>query len=64
MYLETSYTLESRFGTSWKVSDKEMNFEMMNAAQKLEWENSISPLVGNPSYTAQEVADLTAVGHD
>ncbi len=61
---KTSYTLESRFGTSWKVSDKEMNFEMMNAAQKLEWENSISPLVGNPSYTAQEIADLTAVGHD
>ncbi|WP_315053812.1 SusC/RagA family TonB-linked outer membrane protein [Chryseobacterium indoltheticum] len=60
----TSYSLESRFGTSWKVSDKEMNFQMMNAGQKLAFENNIAPFVGNTPYTNAEVADLTALNHD
>lgn len=60
----TTYTLESRFGTSWKVSDKELNFEMMDARQKLEWENAISPTVGNTPWTAQEVEQLSALNHD
>ncbi|MCU7614237.1 SusC/RagA family TonB-linked outer membrane protein [Chryseobacterium sp. GMJ5] len=61
---KTSYSFESRFGTSWKVPDKEMNFQMMDAGQKLAFENAISPLVGNTPYTDTEVADLTALNHD
>ncbi len=61
---KTNYSFESRFGTSWKVSDKEMNFQMMDAGQKLAFENAISPLVGNTPYSADEVARLTALNHD
>ncbi|NIF04451.1 SusC/RagA family TonB-linked outer membrane protein [Chryseobacterium sp. Tr-659] len=60
----TKYSFASRFGTSWKVSDKEMNFEMMDAGQKLAWENKISPLVGNPSRSDEEIRRLTLLNHD
>ncbi|WP_394665616.1 SusC/RagA family TonB-linked outer membrane protein [uncultured Chryseobacterium sp.] len=61
---KTNYSFESRFGTSWKVSDKEMNFQMMDAGQKLAYENAIAPLVGNTPWTDAEVATLTAQNHD
>lgn len=61
---KTSYTLESRFGSSRKVSDKELNFEMMDARQKLNYENSIAPLVGNPTYTPAQVEQLAGQNHD
>nr|WP_314493648.1 SusC/RagA family TonB-linked outer membrane protein [uncultured Chryseobacterium sp.] len=61
---KTNYSFESRFGTSKKISDKEMNFQMMDAGQKLAWENAIAPFVGNTPYTPAEVAELTAQNHD
>lgn len=60
----TNFSLESRFGSSWKVPDSEMNFEMMNSAQKLAYENAISPLVGNPSRTDAQIAALVAQDHN
>jgi len=61
---KTNYSFESRFGTSWKVSDKEMNFQMMDAGQKLAWENAIAPQVGNTPWTDAEVSELTALNHN
>ncbi|SDQ70317.1 TonB-linked outer membrane protein, SusC/RagA family [Chryseobacterium soldanellicola] len=61
---KTNYSFESRFGTSWKVSDKEMNFQMMDAGQKLAFENAISSMVGNTPHTDAEVLELTALNHD
>lgn len=61
---KTSYTLESRFGTSWKVPDSEMNFKMMNSRQKLDYENSVSAATGGPSYTEAEIQDLVKNDHD
>lgn len=60
----TNYSFESRFGTSKKISDKEMNFQMMDAGQKLAWENAIAPLVGNTPYSSAEVTRLTALNHN
>lgn len=61
---KTNYSFESRYGTSWKVSDKELNFTMMNSAQKLAFENEIAPLVGNTPWTGAEVAQLTGQDHN
>lgn len=60
---KTTYSFESRFGTSKKVSDDEFNINLMDAAQKLSYENEIAPLVGNTPYTAAQVATLTAQNH-
>lgn len=59
-----SYSFESRFGTSWKVPDKELNFEMMGSAQKLAWENAVAPFVGNTPRTDSQIADLTKLDHN
>jgi ferric enterobactin receptor len=61
---KTRFTLESRFGTSTKISDKEMNFQMMDAGQKLAYENAVSPFVGNTPYSAADIATLTANNHN
>lgn len=61
---KTSYSFQSRFGFSRKVSDKELNFQMMNAEQKLNWENAIADAVGILPWTSQEIADLSALNHD
>ncbi|SFI23961.1 SusC/RagA family TonB-linked outer membrane protein [Halpernia frigidisoli] len=61
---KTRFTLESRYGTSKKISNDQMNFQLMDAAQKLSYENAISPFVGNTPKTAAQVATLTANNHD
>ncbi|EJL67627.1 SusC/RagA family TonB-linked outer membrane protein [Chryseobacterium populi] len=61
---KTSYMFQTRFGFSKKVSDKELNFQMMDANQKLNWENSIADAVGIAPYTPSEIAELSALNHD
>ena len=60
---KTSYTLESRFGTSFKVEDSELNFKMMNSRDKLAYENNVAPFIGNPTYTPADIELLAANDH-
>ncbi len=59
-----SYTFQTRYGTSKKVSDKELNFKMMNAAQKLNWENSIADAVGIDQWSPDDIAQLSKLNHN
>ena len=61
---KTSYMFQTRFGFSKKVSDKELNFQMMDANQKLNWENSVANAVGISQRTPAEIAQLSALNHD
>lgn len=61
---KTSYMFQTRFGFSKKVSDKELNFKMMDANQKLNWENSIADAVGIQQWTPAEISQLSALNHD
>ncbi|MFX1668218.1 SusC/RagA family TonB-linked outer membrane protein [Riemerella anatipestifer] len=62
----TLYSFESRLGFSKKIADKELNFEMMNAEQKLRYETEMRALglTGLPAYTDAQKVDLIALGHD
>jgi ferric enterobactin receptor len=59
-----TYMFQTRFGFSKKVSDKELNFQMMDARQKLNWENSIADGVGIDVRTPQEIEALAAQNHN
>lgn len=61
---KTSYLFQTRFGFSKKVSDSELNFKMMNANQKLNWENSVASAVGATPWTPTEIAQMSALNHD
>ncbi|KMQ68219.1 hypothetical protein ACM39_10270 [Chryseobacterium sp. FH2] len=59
-----TYMLQTRFGFSKKISDKELNFQMMDASQKLKWENAIADDVGFEPWTSSQISALTALNHD
>lgn len=59
-----TYMLQTRFGFSKKISDKELNFQMMNSSQKLNWENSIAAGVGIAVRTPEEIAALSATNNN
>lgn len=61
----TQYSFENRLGFSQKISNKELNFEMMNAAQKLQYEREMRALglPGLPDYTAAEEEALLKLDH-
>lgn len=61
---KTSYMFQTRFGFSKKVSDKELNFQMMDANQKLNWENSIADAVGIGQWSQDEISQLSALNHN
>ncbi|MGK6342690.1 SusC/RagA family TonB-linked outer membrane protein [Chryseobacterium sp. DT-3] len=63
---KTQYSFESRFGFSQKIADKELNFEMMNSAQKLQYEREMNTLGlgGLPIYTPAEEEALLKLNHD
>ncbi|EJL73545.1 SusC/RagA family TonB-linked outer membrane protein [Chryseobacterium populi] len=63
---KTQYSFESRLGFSKKISDKELNFEMMNSTQKLQYEKEMRNLglSGLPSYTAADEEALKKLDHD
>lgn len=61
---KTEYVFNTRMGFSQKIPDRVFNFQMMNARQKLDFENSIATLVGGKTYTAEEIARLSALDHD
>lgn len=62
---KTSYSFETRIGTSFQISDKELNFNMMDATQKVAWENEIATYnVGNTPYTPTESAELISQNHN
>lgn len=61
---KTSYMFQTRFGYSKKVSDKELNFQMMDANQKLNWENSIADAVGIQQWTPAQITELSALNHN
>lgn len=62
----TQYSFESRMGFAKKISDKELNFEMMNSAQKLQYEREMRALglTGLPAYTPAQEQALLALDHD
>lgn len=55
---------DTRFGFGFKPKDK--NFTMMNAAEKIQYENEMSVLGvnSNPVYTAEEQATLLSQAHN
>ncbi|SFN08922.1 TonB-linked outer membrane protein, SusC/RagA family [Chryseobacterium oleae] len=63
---KTQYSFESRMGFSKKISDKELNFEMMNSSQKLQYEREVKALglSGLPNYTAAQEEALLKQDHD
>lgn len=62
----TQYSFESRLGFSEKISDKELNFEMMNSAQKLQYEREMNALGlgGLPVYTPADEEALLKLDHN
>lgn len=58
------FVYDTRFGFGFKPEDK--NFQMMNTAQKIQYENEMSQLKVNPNpvYTTTEQADLLAKDHN
>ncbi|PKF74082.1 SusC/RagA family TonB-linked outer membrane protein [Chryseobacterium sp. PMSZPI] len=62
----TQYSFENRLGFSQKISDKELNFEMMNSAQKLQYEREMRALglSGLPNYTANQEQELLKLDHN
>jgi len=63
---KTQYSFESRLGLSQKIADKELNFEMMNSAQKLQYEREMNALGlgGLPIYTPAEEEALLKLDHN
>ncbi len=59
-----SVSYETRYGFSFKPKD--VNFRMMNTAEKIQYENQMSSLGINPNpiYTEQQTKDLLAKDHD
>ncbi|GEN68893.1 SusC/RagA family TonB-linked outer membrane protein [Chryseobacterium rhizosphaerae] len=57
-------TYDTRFGFAYKPKD--VNFTMMNTAQKIQFENEMSGVGVNPNpvYTPAEAAELMAQDHD
>lgn len=57
-------TYDTRFGFAYKPKD--INFKMMNTAQKIQFEDEMSTIGINPNplYTEQEKAQLLAQDHD
>lgn len=57
-------TYDTRFGFAYKPKD--INFKMMNTAQKIQFEDEMSTIGINPNplYTDQEKAQLLAQDHD
>ncbi|MDR6526988.1 TonB-linked SusC/RagA family outer membrane protein [Chryseobacterium rhizosphaerae] len=57
-------TYDTRFGFAYKPKD--VNFTMMNTAQKIQFENEMTGLGVNPNpvYTPAEAAELMAQDHD
>ncbi|WKS95117.1 SusC/RagA family TonB-linked outer membrane protein [Riemerella columbina] len=44
---KTRYSFTTKIGTAHKISDKELNFEMMNSSQKVDYENALAPYISN-----------------
>lgn len=59
-----TYMFQTRFGFSKKISDKELNFQMMDANQKLNWENSIADQMGFDKRSPEQIAQLSALNHN
>lgn len=59
-----TYSFQTRLGFGQMIPDSERGYTMMDAAQKLSWENAIADGVGIGTYTPDEIAVLSANNHD
>jgi len=59
---KTRFSISSRLGTAEKIKDP---FKLMNASQKIQYENELSQIINNkPAYDEEEVKKLIAYNHD
>ena len=63
---KTVYSFENRYGTTTKIKDSELNFEMMNSSQKLQYESEMIALglTGLPNYTQVQKDVLLSQDHN
>ena len=58
-----SFSFETKFGFAEKPKD--INFTMMNASQKIAYEQELYDLgAGGATYTSSEISDMLALNHD
>jgi len=57
----TKYSFTTRMGTAYKIPDKELNFEMMDSNQKVDYENGLSQFIsGARNYKAVGLTEAEA----